>query len=77
MPESVLVVGGGPAGLEAAHALAELGARAILVERRPVLGGTPDESNYAALTPHLGSAQEALERLRARVDHPNVELHLG
>ncbi len=77
MPESVLVVGGGPAGLEAAHALAELGARAILVERRPVLGGTPDEAHYAALTPNLGSAQEALDRLRAGVDHPNVELHLG
>ncbi len=77
MPESVLVIGGGPAGLEAARAVAELGARAILVERRDVLGGTPDEAHYAALTPTLGSAQEALDRLRAGVDHPNVEVHLG
>ncbi len=77
MPETVVVVGGGPAGLEAARAIAELGARAVLVERRSVLGGTPDEAHYAALTPSLGNAQEALDRLRAGVAHPNVEVHLG
>jgi heterodisulfide reductase subunit A2 len=76
MPDRVLVVGGGPAGMEAANAIAGLGGRVVLVERREVLGGTPDESNYAALTPNLGSAQEALERLRAGVDDPNVELRL-
>jgi heterodisulfide reductase subunit A len=77
MSENVLVVGGGPAGLEAARAVAEIGANAILVERRDVLGGTPDEAGYAALTPHLGSAQEALDRLRAGVDRPNVDVRLG
>ncbi len=76
MPETVLVIGGGPAGLEAARAVAEVGAQAILVERRAVLGGTPDESNYAALTPHLGSAQDALDLLRAGVQDPNVDIHL-
>ena len=48
MPETVLVIGGGPAGLEAARAIATIGGQALLVERRAVLGGTPDESNYAA-----------------------------
>ena len=76
MPETVLVIGGGPAGLEAARAVAEVGAQAILVERRAVLGGTPDESNYAALTPHLGSAQDALDLLRAGVRDPNIAIHL-
>ena len=76
MSDSVLVVGGGPAGLEAARAVAEMGARAILVERRAVLGGTPDESSYAALTPRMGSAQDALDLLRAGVQHPNVDIHL-
>jgi heterodisulfide reductase subunit A len=77
MPEKVLVIGGGPAGMEAARTVAELGGRAILVEQRAVLGGTPDEANYAALTPNLGSAQEALDVLRAGVDDPNVEVHLS
>ncbi|HEX2754906.1 MAG TPA: FAD-dependent oxidoreductase [Candidatus Limnocylindrales bacterium] len=76
MSDTVLVVGGGPAGLEAAHAIADMSARAILVERRAVLGGTPDESSYAALTPRMGSAQEALDLLRAGVQDPNVEIHL-
>lgn len=74
---AVLVIGGGPAGLETARSVADLGGRAVLVERRGVLGGTPDEANYAALTPYLGSAQDALDRLRAGVAHPNVDVHLG
>jgi heterodisulfide reductase subunit A2 len=76
MSDTVLVVGGGPAGLEAARAIAEMGSKAILLERRGVLGGTPDESSYAALTPRMGSAQEALDLLRAGVRDPNVEIHL-
>ncbi len=77
MPETVLVIGGGPAGMEAARTVADLGGRAVLVEQRPVLGGTPDEASYAALTPHMGSAQEALDLLRAGVDDPNVDVRLS
>jgi heterodisulfide reductase subunit A len=76
MPETVLVIGGGPAGMEAARAVARIGARAVLVERRAILGGTPDEAGYAALTPHLGSAQDALDGLRAGVVDPNVDVRL-
>jgi len=76
MPDTVLVIGGGPAGLEAARSVAELGAHAIVVERRAVLGGTPDEAGYAALTPRMGSAQEALDELRRGVEHPDIEVHL-
>ena len=76
MSDTVLVVGGGPAGLEAARAVAEMGSKAILLERRAALGGTPDESSYAALTPRMGSAQEALDLLRAGVRNTNVEVHL-
>ncbi len=77
MPDTVLVIGGGPAGLEAARAIATIGGRALLVERRGVLGGTPDESDYAALTPRMGSAQDALDTLRAGVDDPNVDVRLS
>ncbi len=77
MPDAVLVVGGGPGGLEAAGGIADLGVQAILVEQRDRLGGTPDEAYYAALTPSLESASEALDRLRARVvDRPEVTIHL-
>ncbi|MDQ7063355.1 MAG: FAD-dependent oxidoreductase [candidate division KSB1 bacterium] len=79
MPEqSVLIVGGGPAGLEAARGVADLGYKAILVEKRNRLGGTPDEANYAALTPDFRPAEEAMREMADAVqNHPNVELHLN
>ena len=76
MPDTILVIGGGPAGLEAARAIATIGGSALLVERRAVLGGTPDEANYAALTPRMGSAQEALDLLRAGVVDPNIDVRV-
>ena len=46
MSNKVLVIGGGPAGLEAARSVAELGGEAILIEKRERLGGTPDRESY-------------------------------
>ena len=37
----ILVIGGGPAGLEAARGAAELGYRTVLVEKTAILGATP------------------------------------
>jgi heterodisulfide reductase subunit A len=76
--DAVLVIGGGPAGMEAARSVADLGSRVVMVEKRDRLGGTPDEAGYAALTPSFESAEEALDRMRAGVvDRPEVTLHLG
>jgi len=38
----VLVIGGGPAGLEAARSAAELGGGVIFLEKRETPRGTPD-----------------------------------
>ncbi|MGI9405715.1 MAG: FAD-dependent oxidoreductase [Hyphomicrobiaceae bacterium] len=51
MTKPVLVVGGGPAGLAAAHALATVGLPTILVEKTEILGGAPIHSGYAKLVP--------------------------
>ncbi len=76
--QDILVIGGGPAGLEAARSIADLGYKAVLVEKRNRLGGTPDEAGYAALTPDLRNAEEAMNEMIARVqNNPNVELLLG
>ncbi len=81
MPESVLpimIIGGGPAGLEAARSVAELGYTAILIEKRARLGGTPDEAGYAALTPDFRSADSAIAEMVARVDNnPLVGIRLN
>jgi len=76
--ENIVVIGGGPAGLEAARGIADLGYKAILVEKRDRLGGTPDEAQYAALTPDMRSGKEAMDEMRAGViDNPGVELMLN
>src|SRR5574339_4314 len=71
----VLIIGGGPAGLEAARSVAELGGEAILIEKRERLGGTPDRENYAKLTHHWRDASEAMAELAGAVTgNPNVEV---
>ena len=71
--ETVLIIGGGPAGMEAARSVGDLGYKAILVEKRDRLGGRPDEEHYAKLTHHFRSAEDMIKELRYAVtQHPNV-----
>ncbi|MDR5695999.1 MAG: FAD-dependent oxidoreductase [Armatimonadota bacterium] len=74
----VLVIGGGPAGLEAARGAADLGAKVVLVEERDHLGGTPVFERYAALTHGFQDAEEVMNRLAQEVTtHPNVQVKLS
>lgn len=75
-PRDVLVVGGGPAGLEAARVAAERGHRVTLAEAGPELGGS---FRLAGLQPRRSQITDLiewyrreLERLdvRVRVNHP-------
>jgi heterodisulfide reductase subunit A2 len=72
----VLVVGGGPAGLSAAHALATAGQRAVLVEKADRLGGAPILSGYARLVPSGEWAKDAIGGMVRRVEsNPRIEVH--
>ncbi len=76
--DTVLVVGGGPAGLEAARGAADLGAKVILVEVRNFLGGAPIAENYAALTHGMRDAEEVMNAMIAGVKgHASVDLRRG
>jgi heterodisulfide reductase subunit A len=76
--ERVLVIGGGPAGLEAARGVADLGYPVVLVEARERLGGTPIAANYAALTHGMRDAEEVLGAMAAAVTgHGDVDLRRG
>ncbi|MBI5825785.1 MAG: CoB--CoM heterodisulfide reductase iron-sulfur subunit A family protein [Chloroflexi bacterium] len=71
----VLIIGGGPSGLESARCVAELGGEAILIEKRERLGGTPDREGYAKLTHHWRDASEAMADMAAAVtSNKNVEV---
>jgi heterodisulfide reductase subunit A len=67
MTKPVLIVGGGPAGLSAAHALASAGQRVVLVEKADRLGGAPILSGYAKLVPSHEWAKDAIGGMVDRV----------
>jgi heterodisulfide reductase subunit A len=67
MAKPVLVVGGGPAGLSAAHALSTVGQPVVLVEKEDRLGGAPILSGYAKLVPSGEWAKDAIGGMVDRV----------
>ena len=78
MSKPVLIIGGGPAGLSAAHALALAGRKAILVEKEDRLGGAPILSGYAKLVPSHEWAKDAIGGMVNRVvSNPQVEVKLN
>ncbi len=71
MPRRVLVIGGGPAGMEAARVAAERGHKVTLVERSNRLGGTLFFAGLAY--PENG---RLLDYLVEQMKHPNIEVKL-
>src|SRR5512144_2113747 len=68
MNRPVLIVGGGPSGLSAAHALAAAGQRVVLVDKADRLGGAPILSGYAKLVPSGEWAKDAIGGMVKRVE---------
>ncbi|HEY8818048.1 MAG TPA: FAD-dependent oxidoreductase [Candidatus Limnocylindrales bacterium] len=73
VPRFVLVVGGGPAGLEAARVAAERGHRVTLLERAPVLGG---QFRLAGLQPSRGQITDLLGWFGRRLETLGVDVRL-
>jgi 2,4-dienoyl-CoA reductase-like NADH-dependent reductase (Old Yellow Enzyme family)/thioredoxin reductase len=71
---SVLVVGGGPAGLQAAVTAATAGARVTLVEEQPVAGG---QIRLAAKTPSRADLALIVDHLEARARSLGVTIETG
>lgn len=67
MTKPILIVGGGPAGLAAAHALSQVGKPSVLVEKMDRLGGAPILSGYAKLVPSGLWAKDAIGGMVTRV----------
>jgi 2,4-dienoyl-CoA reductase-like NADH-dependent reductase (Old Yellow Enzyme family) len=73
-PKRVVVVGAGPAGLEAARVAAVRGHRVLLLEARDAVGGSV---NLAASIPGHEEIRYVVDYLRAAVDRAGVEVRTG
>lgn len=67
MTNKVLIIGGGPAGLEAANQLSLLGYKPIIVEKSDILGG--HLAKWDRLFPEGESAEAVLYKLIKPVEH--------
>ena len=73
-PKDVLVVGAGPAGLEAARVAAERGHRVELIEALPVIGG---QFRLAGMQPRRGQILELMDWYERQFDRLGVRLWLN
>ena len=73
-PKKVVVIGGGPAGMEAARVCAERGHQVSLFETRRRLGG---QVNLIMRTPRRGSFEEIILFFERQLAKLKVDLHLG
>jgi 2,4-dienoyl-CoA reductase-like NADH-dependent reductase (Old Yellow Enzyme family) len=74
LPRRVLVVGAGPAGLEAARVAARRGHRVTLCEAADSVGGN---LRWSRRFPHRDAIGEIVDWLAAELDRLGVELHCG
>lgn len=70
----VAVIGGGPAGLRAALDAANAGAKVLLIEQQPVLGGSLTYARFDIAGTRAASLRQAL--LAAIEVHPNIQVLL-
>ncbi|WP_434772335.1 2Fe-2S iron-sulfur cluster-binding protein [Pseudomonas entomophila] len=68
----VAVIGAGPAGLRAALDAADGGAKVLLVEQQPVLGGSLTYARFDIAGTRAASLRQEL--LTAVEDHPNIQV---
>jgi 2,4-dienoyl-CoA reductase (NADPH2) len=73
-PKEIYVIGGGPAGLEAARVSAERGHRVTLFERDTTLGGA---LRVAAASPHRATLIDIIDYLEREGRRLKVDVNLG
>ena len=73
-PQKIVLVGAGPAGLEAACTAASLGHRVLLYEKEDRIGGQLWD---AAIPPHKAGLKNLIRYFETRLAQSKVEVHLA
>lgn len=73
--KSVLIIGGGPAGLEAAYNIAINGYKVTVLEKDNEIGG--NIKKWVKLFPDFGDATEVRKIFADKVNKGNIEIHTG
>ncbi|MCX5852630.1 MAG: FAD-dependent oxidoreductase [Deltaproteobacteria bacterium] len=73
-PRKVLVVGGGPSGMEAARVAAMRGHMVVLCETQDQLGG---QIVVGSVPPHKEELENIIEYLKTRLNKLNIEIRLN
>ena len=71
----VIIIGGGPAGCEAAYQLARQGVEVTLIEKNNETGG--NLNNWYQLFPDRKYAKTLNDELQQHLQHPAITLHLN
>jgi len=72
-PKKVLIVGGGPAGMEAARVAAHRGHKVTLWEKNSTLGG---QLNYAAISPYKNGIVPLIEYYQTQMQKFGIKIEL-
>lgn len=73
--KSILIIGGGPAGLEAAYNIAINGYKVTILEKDNEIGG--NIKKWVKLFPDFGDAGEVRKAFADKVNKGNIEIHTG
>ncbi|MDD4149359.1 MAG: FAD-dependent oxidoreductase [Bacteroidales bacterium] len=72
MDKKVLIIGGGPAGIETAYSLALQDVKVVMIEKDANVCG--NIQNWEKLFPDFKDAEEVRKILSQKLNHPNIEV---